>query len=137
MLGSLEHLRYQQNSEINRLKEQYGDRQTVSRYGRFVVRSFVAWGALRDSKAKGCYEKAPPSRVADPNLTILMFEAALYATPEGKGTLAVLLNNPALFPFQLPVVSGNFLSQHSDRMDVVRYGLDDELLKLASTSNPR
>jgi hypothetical protein len=47
-----------QTQIINRLKEQYGDRQTVSRYARNVIRSFIAWGALQDSEAKGCYEKA-------------------------------------------------------------------------------
>lgn len=115
---------------INRLKEQYGDRQTVSRYARFVIRSFVAWGALKDSGAKGCYEKASPLSIADASLAILMFESALLATPEAKGALGLLLNNPAFFPFQLPVMNGDFVSQRSPRIDVVRYGLDDELLKL-------
>ena len=119
-----------QTQIINRLKEQYGDRQTVSRYARFVIRSFVAWGALKDSEAKGCYEKAAPVSIAEPNLAILMFVSALLATPEAKGALGLLLNNPAFFPFQLPVMTGDFVSQRSDRIDVVRYGLDDELLKL-------
>lgn len=115
---------------INRLKEQYGDRQTVSRYAQYVTRSFVAWGVLQDSEAKGCYEKAAPIGISDPNLAILMIESALLATPAGKGALILLLNNPAFFPFQLPVMTGEFISQCSDRIEVVRYGLDDELLKL-------
>ena len=40
---------------IQRLKEQYGDRQTISRYARYVIRSFVAWGVLNDTHAKGVY----------------------------------------------------------------------------------
>lgn len=119
-----------QTQIINRLKEQYGDRQTVSRYARFVIRSFVAWGALRDSDAKGCYEKAPPVSITNANLAILMFESALLATPEAKGTLGLLLNNPAFFPFQLPVMTGDFVAQSSKRIEVARYGLDDDLLKL-------
>ena len=115
---------------INRLKEQYGDRQTVSRYARFVIRSFVVWGALKDSETKGCYEKAAPVSIADANLALLMFESVLLATPGAKGALGLLLNNPAFFPFHLPVMTGDFVSQRSDRIDVVRYGLDDELLKL-------
>ena len=115
---------------INRLKEQYGDRQTVSRYARFVIRSFVAWGALKDSEAKGCYEKVAPVTISNKNLAILMLESALHATPEGKGALGLLMNNPALFSFQLPTMTGDFVSQHNDRIEVVRYGLDDELLKL-------
>ena len=115
---------------FNRLKEQYGDRETVARYARYTVRSMVAWGVLKDSDAKGCYEKSTPVSPADQNLTILMIEAALHATTDGKGTMGLLLNNPAFFPFQLPVMTGDFVSQRSDRIDVVRYGLDDELLKL-------
>ena len=119
-----------QTQIIDRLKEQYGDRQTVSRYARYVIRSFVAWGVLKDSEAMGCYEKADPMYIADTNLAILLFESALLATQEAQGALALLLNNPAFFPFQLPLMTGDFVSQHNDRIDVVRYGLDDELLKL-------
>jgi len=113
-----------------RLKEQYGDRDTVARNARYTVRSFVAWGAMEDSKTKGCYEKTAPIIVAESNLAILMIESALHANLEGKGAMGLLLNNPAFFPFKLPVMTGEFAAQHSDRIDVVRYGLDDELLKL-------
>ncbi len=117
---------------VNRLRERYGDRQTVSRYGRFVIRSFVAWGVLEDSAPKGCYLKAAPMIVDDPNPAILMLEAALHALPEGRGTLAPLLNSPAFFPFRLPVLSGDFITRHTDRIEVIRYGPDDELLKLVA-----
>ena len=119
-----------QQQIINRLKEQYGDRQTVSRYARYVVRSFVVWGALKDSAAIGCYEKTSLMNIADKNLTILMFESALLSTPEASGALGLLLSNPAFFPFQLPVMTGDFVSLRNDRIDVVRYGLDEEMLKL-------
>ena len=115
---------------FGRLKEQYGDRETVSRNARYTVRSFVAWGALRDSETKGCYEKAALVSIAVADMAILMVESALLATREAKGVLGMLLNNPAFFLFQLPVMTGDFISQRSDRIDVVRYGLDDELLRL-------
>jgi hypothetical protein len=131
-VGRLLNLQYKitQAQIFNRLKEQYGDRETVARNARYAVRSFVAWGALKDSETKGCYGKAAPVSIADPNLAVLMFESALLATPEAKSVLGLLLNNPAFFPFQLPVMTGDFVSQRSERIDVVRYGLDDELLKL-------
>ncbi len=119
-----------QTQIINRLKEQYGDRQTVSRDARYVIRSFVAWGVLKDSEAKGCYEKAASVNIADSHLVILMFESALLAIPEAKSAMGLLLNNPVFFPFQLPAMAGDFVSQCCDRIDVVRHGLDDELLKL-------
>ena len=119
-----------QTQIVNRIKEQYGDRQTVSRYARFVIRSFVAWEVLKDSEAKGCYEKTAPVSIAEPNLAILMFESALLATPEAKGTLTLLLNNPAFFPFRFPVMSSDAIARNNTRIDVVRYGLDEELLNL-------
>ena len=112
------------------MKEQYGDRQTVSRYGRFVIRSFIAWDVLKDSQSKGCYEKTVPVSIVEPDLAILMLESALLATPEAKGAMVLLLNNPAFFPFWLPMMTGDFVSLHNDRIEMVRYGLDDELLKL-------
>lgn len=115
---------------FSRLKEQYGDRETVTRNARYAIRSFVAWGVLEDSKVKGCYEQCKPTAISEPNLTILLYEAALYADKEGKAALGLLKNNPAFFPFQLPVLTGDYISQQSNTIDVVRYGLDDELLKL-------
>ncbi len=41
-----------QTQTVNHLKELYGDRQTVSRYARCVIRSFIAWGALKDFEVK-------------------------------------------------------------------------------------
>ena len=115
---------------FSRLKEQYGDRETVARNARYAIRSFVAWGVLEDSKVKGCYEQCKPTAISEPNLTILLYEAALYADKEGKAALGLLKNNSAFFPFQLPVLTGDYISQQSNTIDVVRYGLDDELLKL-------
>ncbi|MBM9518330.1 hypothetical protein JWG39_00680 [Desulforhopalus vacuolatus] len=119
-----------QSQVFSRLKEQYGDRETVTRNARYAIRSFVAWGVLEDSKGKGCYEQSKPMGISDPNLTILLYEAALYTDKEGKSVLGLLKNNPAFFPFQLLVLTGNYISQQSNNIDVVRYGLDDELLKL-------
>lgn len=132
VVGRLLNLQSQvtQTQIVSRLKEKFGDRQTVSRRARYIIRSFVAWGVLKDSETKGCYEKTAPIKITDTNLAILMFEAALLASPEAKGAFALLMNNPAFFPFQLPVLTGEFISQHNERIDVARYGLGDEFLQL-------
>jgi hypothetical protein len=44
--------------------------------------------------------------------------------------LRLLTSSPAFFPFQLPVMTGDFISNNNKRIDVVRLGMDDELLKL-------
>lgn len=131
-IGRLLNLQEQvtQSQIINRIKEQYGDRETVIRYARYTLRSMVGWGVLKDLETKGCYEKLLHVRPVDQSLSMLMVEAALQAIPDQKGTIGTLLNNPAFFPFHLPVMTGDFISQHSRRIEVVRYGLDDELLTL-------
>lgn len=120
---------------VSRLKEKWGDRQTVSRRARYVIRSFVAWGALKDATIKGCYEKKAPILIDDADLAVLMLKSALHAIPEGKGALGIMLNNPAFFPFHFPVITGDFISQRCNQIEVVRYGLDDELLKLKITKD--
>lgn len=119
-----------QKQIFNRLKEQYGDRETVARNARYTVRSFVAWGILKDSDTKGCYEKGNSFSIADYKEIITLLESGLLATEEGKSPLGVLLNSPSFFPFSLSTVTGDFIAQNSPRINVVRYGLDDELLKL-------
>jgi hypothetical protein len=119
---------------FNRLKEQYGDRETVARNARYAVRSLVAWGVLVDSNAKGCYEKRLNLEILDVPMTMILLEATLFTMPEGKAPLKVLRNFPAFFPFCLTALNGDIISQQSTRIDVMRYGLDDEILKLSNLS---
>ena len=52
------------------------------------------------------------------------------ATPGAKEPVRLLLNNPSLFPFQLPMTTGDLTAQRSERRNVVHCGLDGKLLKL-------
>ena len=119
-----------QTQIVTRLKEKFGDRQTISRRAHYVIRSFITWGLLKDSVTKGCYEKIARKNISDTDVAIMMLEAALLTNQETKMALGTLLNNPAFFPFQLPSISGDYIARHNDRINVVRYGLDDEMLKL-------
>jgi hypothetical protein len=115
---------------FNRLKEQYGDRETVDRDARYVIRSFVAWGVLKDTEGKGCYEQGARQTITEKGLALLLLEAALRDTPEGKGTLLALFKHPALFPFTLPPLTAEFIAQHADRIEVFRQGSEEDLLAL-------
>ncbi len=120
-----------QKQIVTRLKEQYGDRQTISRYARYTVRSFVAWGILRDTATKGCYIKADPITVPVIQLAILLLEGTLHASPDGKGTLSTFLNMPGLILFQLPVMTGDFIAKTNNQIEVLNTaGFDDNLLRL-------
>lgn len=115
---------------FSRLKEQYGDRETVARNARYVIRSFVAWGVLKDCKIRGCYEQNVKVRIHNSELAILLYEAALHTNTEGKATFGLLKNHPAFFPFQLPTLTGSFISQQSKAIEIFNYGVDEDLLKL-------
>jgi len=119
-----------QTQIIKRLKEKYGDRQTISRYSKYVIRSFVDWGVLKDADKPGCYLKGISFEIDDPHISELLFEAALHTLPEGRSALAVLKSNPGLFPFKLPIISSGSLSQTSKTIEIVRHGLDEDLVRL-------
>jgi hypothetical protein len=131
-IGRLFNLQEQitQAQVFNRLKEQYGDRETVARNARYTVRSFIAWEVLNDSKTKGCYEQAAPLQIFEPEIAVLLLEATLLAIPEGKSALRLLLASPALFPFQLPLMTSDFIALTCARLNVVSYGVDDTMLAL-------
>lgn len=114
-----------QKQVLNRLKEQFGDREAVGRTTRHVLRSFVAWGVLKDTKVKGCYERTKPIQVGHPLLAVFLLESALCAIPSGRIVLEQLKALPALFPFNLPYLSGESVGQRTNPIQVVRYGLEE------------
>ncbi len=119
-----------QKQIFSRLKEEYGDRETVARNARYTVRSFVAWNILQDSNNKGCYKTSDIHLVNNHKVAALLLESALHANPEGKTSLSLLLNNPGFFPFTIPLMTGESITQRNKDIDVLRYGFDDEVLKL-------
>ena len=122
---------------INRMKEQYGDRQTISRYAKYVIRSFVAWGVLVDTETKGCYSKTPPNRIERSDVGALVYESALYAEQSPTLAISLIQNNPSFFPFEIKSLSGSQIAQLTNRIDLSRYGLDDELLVLKGRKVPQ
>ncbi len=115
---------------ITRIKESYGDRESVSRYTRYTLRSFVAWEVLQDTGTIGVYRKANPFLIDDPQQAILLFEAFLHTLPDSKAELGSIIHNPGFFPFQMQSMTGEYIAQNSYVLEVSRYSLDNEILKL-------
>jgi hypothetical protein len=114
---------------INRLKEQYGDRQTISRYGRFVIRSFVDWHVLSDSNSNGCYEQTATFTIKNHTLCNLLAESSLFASGEEKISLNSLISNPSFFPFSIPNITVNLISNNK-RIVIIQHDIDNILLSL-------
>jgi len=119
-----------QKQIMMRLKERYGDRETVSRYARYVIRSFVSWKALVDSDFNGFYEKPSQAPIGDPDLILFLLQSVLHAIPEGKLGLNQLLNNPGIFPYKLRQKNIAGILAATPNLDILRHGLDEDLVML-------
>ena len=113
-----------------RLKEKWGDRELVARATRNVIRSFIDWGVLTETDDKGVYKKGDHYSIQDPKLIAWLVEASLCARADGSAIIEDLLDGTSLFPFQLARVSAERIVSFSPRLDLLRHGLDENLLML-------
>ncbi|MEW6458640.1 MAG: hypothetical protein AB1441_06175 [Bacillota bacterium] len=122
-----------------RMREQYGERETVSRAARRVMRSYVDWGVLSETAAKGVYAPGLSLPVDDAKLVSWLIEAALYARPNGSAALRELFDSTSQFPFRLKQITAENLSTMSPRLEFLRHGLDEDLVILRRWpgANPR
>jgi hypothetical protein len=112
-----------------RVKESYGERETVARAARRVLRSFHDWGVLDETGTKGIYEGKKPISLGEPSAIAWMMEAFLRSKPDGRAPPEAILESPAFFPFQISPSGGAAIGTNP-RLDIVRHGLDDELILL-------
>lgn len=123
-----------------RVRELLGEREAVSRSTRYVLRAFKDWGVIVDGEQKGYYMPTTPFPIQNPRLASWLVEATLLASNSPSGDFRVLLNSPALFPFQMSRLSVDTLTR-SGRLTVVRHGMEDVLVQLRHTlldgSTPR
>ena len=113
-----------------RIKEEYGERETASRAARRVLRSFIDWGVLNETNDKGIYQQGKQYSVEVPRLIAWMVEASLHSRSNGSAATKDLLDSPSIFPFRLAHVSAEQVASLSPRLDILRHGLDDDLVML-------
>jgi len=113
-----------------RVREQYGERETVSRAARRVLRSYLDWGMLQETGAKGVYSAGTTLAVEDSRLIAWLVEASLHARANGSAPLKDLIDGPSFFPFRIKPIHAESLVAASSRLDVLRHGLDDDLVML-------
>lgn len=113
-----------------RLREQYGERETVSRRARYAIRSFVDWGVLRETDKVGVYRSGNKASVDDPALLAWLIEAALHSQATNTSPFRDLLASPRFFPLTFHRVRLEEVLGTSERLDVVRHGLEETLVVL-------
>jgi len=117
-----------QKQIIARLKEHYGDRNTIERYAKYVISAFVYWDVLKETDDKGCYTQGNISKVMDEDAISLLCEAMLLATKEGKSTIGDFVNAPALLLFHLSPVAAARLENINSRLHLSAYSAGDEYI---------
>lgn len=113
-----------------RLRETHGERETVSRAARRVLRSFVDWGVLEDSAGLGVYRLPRTLEVGDGALTAWLLVACLHARGGHKAPLKDLCASPMLFPFRLDAPNLSGLPFTEGTAEVIRHDFDEDLLGL-------
>ncbi len=114
-----------------RIREQYGERETVFRAARRILRSFHDWGVLIDTDVKGVYKQGEILRIQEDQAAAWLVEALLQATESGADALDSLMKAPSIFPFRLPHLSADQIESLSGNIELVRHGFDESLLMLA------
>ena len=113
-----------------RVREEYGERETASRAARRVLRSFIDWGVLSETRNKGVYVQGKQVSFEEPKLIAWMVEASLHSRSRGSAATKDLLDSPNIFPFRLTHISADHLASLSPRLDILRHGLNDDLVML-------
>jgi hypothetical protein len=66
----------------------------------------------------------------EPKLNAWLVEAYLWSRPNGSAALTDILDSPSLFPFRLPHLSEQHLTGVSRHLEVMRHGMDQDLIML-------
>ncbi len=113
-----------------RVREQYGERETVARRARYVLRSFCDWGVLKETETKGIYILGVKSTIDDPQIIAWLFIAYLYTRPNGSAPYKELISSPIFFPFTITQIHPDILSTFSSQIELHKHGLDEDLIML-------
>ena len=110
-----------------RVREQLGERETVARAARRIIRSFVDWAVIREGTSKGLYVPADPIAIEDPELIAWLIEANLVASGALSAPLKSLSQSPALFPFK-PNSHNSIESLLRRRLEIHRQNLNEPVV---------
>lgn len=112
---------------LRRIKEQFGERETVTRSTRRILRCFVDWGILNDTKKKGIYQQSVVLPVADKKLAVWLIEAVLVSGNFKQQLVSAATQNPSLFPFDIGMITSNDL-EYNQRIEFFRQGIDEDVV---------
>ncbi len=95
-----------------------------------MIRGFIDWGVLHETTEKGVYSQGLTRSIDNPKLISWLIEASLHSRANGSAAIKELLDSTSLFPFRLAHLSAEHLVAASPRLEMLRHGLDDDLVML-------
>ena len=116
-----------------RLRERFGERETVARAARRILRAYIDWGVLIETDEKGLYRGNAKRAVDDALLTVWAIKAMLFAGSDNTRSSPALLHGPHLFPFDVALPSTRELEACA-ALEISRHGFDQEVLLSLSQS---
>ena len=117
-----------------RLRERFGERETVVRAAQRILRAYIDWGVLRETGERGLYRGATKRAIDDAPLAVWAVKAMLIAAGDSPRSASALLCGPRLFPFDVVLPSIREL-EACVVLEISRHGLDQELLLGLSKHN--
>ena len=118
-----------------RLRERFGERETVTRAARRILRAYIDWGVLLESDEKGLYRGTAKPAIDDPQLAVWAIKAILFAADGNPRSVSAMLRGPHLFPFNVALPLTREL-EACESIAISRHGLDQEVLLGLSKSGP-
>jgi len=113
-----------------RMREQYGDRDFVSRISRYTISSFLDWDIIKESKPKGVYLLGKQARPRNGIQLAWLTEAILISTGESQMSFSKLAHHPILFPIAVESFNASLLLSNP-RLHVTRQGLNEDVVSLS------
>ena len=114
---------------LRRLREQYGERETVSRSTQRILRSFIDWDVLKETGRKGIYTLGAVRKISRPELIAWMIEAYLYSQTDGNTELKRIIQSPIFFPFSFEGIQ-NILKASFSRIEFSSHAMNQQLVYL-------
>lgn len=112
-----------------RMREQYGERETVSRTVQRIIRCFFDWKVINETPKIGVYSAAETKKISDNPLILWLIEAILHTTRDLRSSFKEVVSSPALFPFVLDHITPDQLKE-SHRIEILKQNLDEDFLVL-------
>lgn len=113
-----------------RVREQYGERETVARAARRVLRCFIDWQVLQETTEKGVYVAAPEHSIKERSTSTWLVEAFMHASSQNITSLKGVVQSPMLFPFMFNSYDVT-VTNSGGHLEFFRQGVDEEMVSLA------